>query len=35
MRALADDRSIVIKEAHKDSTIAICGGNDYIPEAEK
>ena len=35
MRALADDRSIVIKKADKGSTVVVWDRNDYILEAEK
>ena len=35
MRALADDRSIVVKKADKGSTVVIWDRNDYILEAEK
>ena len=35
MRALADDRSIVIKKAGKGSTVVVWDRNDYILEAEK
>ena len=35
MRALANDRSIVIKKADKGSSVVIWDRNDYIAEAEK
>ena len=35
MRALADDRSIIIKNADKDSAVVVWGRNDYILEDEK
>ena len=35
MRALANDRSIVIKKADKGSCVVIWDRNDYILEAEK
>ena len=35
MRALADDRSIVIKKADKGSTVVVWDRNDYILDAEK
>ena len=35
MRALADDRLIVIKKAEKGSTVMVWDSNDYILEAEK
>ena len=35
MRALADDRSIVIKKADKGSTVVVWDCNDYILDAEK
>ena len=35
MRALANDRSIVIKKADKGSCVAVWDRNDYIAEAEK
>ena len=35
MRALADDRSIVIKKADKGSTVVVWERNDYILETEK
>ena len=35
MRALANDRSIVIKKADKDLCVVVWDRNDYIAEAEK
>ena len=35
MRALANDRSIVIKKADKGSYVVVWDRNDYIAEAEK
>ena len=35
MRALANDRSIVIKKADKGSCVVVWDRNDYIAEAEK
>ena len=35
MRALANDRSIVIKKADKDLCVVLWDRNDYIAEAEK
>ena len=35
MRALADNRSIVIRKADKGSTVVVWERNDYILEAEK
>ena len=35
MRALADNRSIVIKKADKGSTVVVWERNDYILETEK
>ena len=35
MRALADDRSIVIKKADKGSTVVVWDRNNYILDAEK
>ena len=35
MRALAEDRSIVIKNADKGSTVVVWERNDYILQAEK
>ena len=35
MRSLANDRSIVIKKADKDSAVVVWQRNDYIKEAEK
>ena len=35
MRALANDRSIVIKKAYKRSCVVVWDRNDYIAEAEK
>ena len=35
MRALADDRSIVIKKADKGSTVVVRNRNDYILKAVK
>ena len=35
MRALENDRSIVIKKADKGSCVVICNRNDYIAEREK
>ena len=35
MRALANDRSIVIKKADKGSCVDVWDRNDYIAEAEK
>ena len=35
MRALANDRSIVIKKADKGSSVVVWDRNDYIAEAEK
>ena len=35
MRALANDRSIVIKKADKGSCVVVWNRNDYIAEAEK
>ena len=35
MRALADNKSIVIKKANKGSTVVVWDRNDYILETEK
>ena len=35
MRALANDRSIVVKKPDKDSCVVVWDRNDYIAEAEK
>ena len=35
MTALANDRSIIIKKADKDSCVVVWDRNDYIAEAEK
>ena len=35
MRALANDKSIVIKKADKDLCVVVWDRNDYIAEAEK
>ena len=35
MRSLADDRSIVIKNADKGSNVVVWDRNDYVMEAEK